>query len=96
MVYGADHFKYEGKEAPARLLQKLETAGIPIKWVSEDIRAKGLFDITTDRVPLISSPLRKFRPILIQLLVPSAKALYFDLVASIRNVQKPGKKSTRL
>jgi hypothetical protein len=42
MVYGADQFKYEGKEAPARLLQKLETAGIPTKWVSEDVRAKGL------------------------------------------------------
>jgi hypothetical protein len=49
MVYGADQFKYEGKEAPAHLLQKLETAGIPTKWVSEDVRAKELFDITTDR-----------------------------------------------
>jgi hypothetical protein len=57
MVYGADQFKYEGKEAPAHLLQKLETAGIPTKWVSEDVRAKELFDITTDRVPLINIPL---------------------------------------
>ena len=65
-IYGADQFKYEGKEAPARLLQKLETAGIPTKWVSEDVRAKELFDITTDRVSLIS--------------IHSAKGLDFDLV----------------
>ena len=57
VYYGADHLKYEGKETPARLLQKLETAGIPTKWVSEDVRAKELFDITTDRLPLISIPL---------------------------------------
>jgi hypothetical protein len=56
-IYGADQFKYEGKEAPIRLLQKLETAGIPTKWVSEDVRAKELFDITIDRVSLISIPL---------------------------------------
>ena len=66
MVYGADQFKYEGKEAPAHLLQKLETAGIPTKWVSEDVRAKELFDITTDRVSLIS--------------IHSAKGLDFYLV----------------
>jgi hypothetical protein len=56
-IYGADEFKYVGKETSARLLQKLETAGIPTKWVSEDVRAKQLFDITTDRVPLLSIPL---------------------------------------
>jgi superfamily I DNA/RNA helicase len=65
-IYGADQFKYEGNEAPARLFQKLETAGIPTKWVSEDVRAKELFDITTDRVSLIS--------------IHSAKGLDFDLV----------------
>jgi len=41
-------------------------AGIPTKWVSEDVRAKELFDITTDRVSLIS--------------IHSAKGLDFDLV----------------
>ena len=66
-IYEADQFKYEGKGAAARLFQKLETAGIPTKWVSEDVRAKELFDITTDRVPFISIPLGKFRPIFIQL-----------------------------
>jgi superfamily I DNA and RNA helicase len=65
-VYGADRFQYQGKEAPSRLYQKLETAGIPTKWVSEDVRAKELFDITTDRVSLIS--------------IHSAKGLDFDLV----------------
>jgi hypothetical protein len=65
-VYGADRFQYQGKEAPSRLYQRLETAGIPTKWVSEDVRAKEIFDITTDRVSLIS--------------IHSAKGLDFDLV----------------
>jgi superfamily I DNA/RNA helicase len=65
-IYATDHFKYEGKEAPVRLPQKLETAGIPTKWVSEDVRAKELFGITTDRVSLIS--------------IHSAKGLDFDPV----------------
>ena len=42
------------------------SAFIPTKWVSEDVRAKELFDITTDRVALIS--------------IHSAKGLDFDLV----------------
>ena len=59
-------FKYQGKEVPGRLLKKLESAGIPTNWVSQDVRAKELFDITTDRVSLIS--------------IHSAKGLDFDLV----------------
>ena len=44
----------------------LEGAGIPVKWVSQDVRAKESFDVTTDRVALVS--------------IHSAKGLDFDLV----------------
>lgn len=65
-VYGPEGFRYERKEFPGQILKKLESAGIPTNWVSQDIRAKELFDITTDRVSLIS--------------IHSAKGLDFDLV----------------
>jgi superfamily I DNA/RNA helicase len=65
-VYGPESFRYQDKEIPKRVLKNLERAGIPTKWVSEDVRAKELFDITTDRVALIS--------------IHSAKGLDFDLV----------------
>jgi superfamily I DNA/RNA helicase len=65
-VYSPEGFKYQGKEIPVQLLKKLESAGIPTNWVSQDVRAKELFDITTDRVSLIS--------------IHSAKGLDFDLV----------------
>ncbi len=65
-LYSHDGFKYQGKEIPRQLLKKLESAGIPVNWVSQDVRAKELFDITTDRVSLIS--------------IHSAKGLDFDLV----------------
>jgi hypothetical protein len=64
--YGPEGFSYKGKEVPLNIFRKLESAGIPTKWVSQDIRAKELFDITTDRVSLIS--------------IHSAKGLDFDLV----------------
>jgi hypothetical protein len=65
-TYNAEGFKYQDKEVPRQLLKKLESAGIPANWVSQDVRAKELFDITTDRVSLIS--------------IHSAKGLDFDLV----------------
>lgn len=65
-VYGPEGFQYGGRELPRRLQQRLQAAGIPVKWVSEDLRAKELFDITTDRVSLVS--------------IHSAKGLDFDLV----------------
>ena len=64
--YGPQGFQYAGKEAPRRILRDLERAAIPVKWVSEDVRAKEMFDVTTDRVSLIS--------------IHSAKGLDFDLV----------------
>jgi hypothetical protein len=65
-VYGPETFTYDTRELPQRLLGKMEAAGIPTKWVSRDVRAKEDFDITTDRVSLVS--------------VHSAKGLDFDLV----------------
>jgi hypothetical protein len=65
-VYSPDGFKYQDKEIPRKLLRKLESAGIPTYWVSQDIRSKELFDITTDRVSLVS--------------IHSVKGLDFDLV----------------
>jgi hypothetical protein len=65
-VYEAEGFRYDDRNLPRRLLQRLEGAGIPTKWVSQDLRAKEMFDITTDRVSLVS--------------IHSAKGLDFDLV----------------
>ncbi|MGC1404421.1 MAG: 3'-5' exonuclease, partial [Thermodesulfobacteriota bacterium] len=65
-LYGPEGFSYQGKEVPRRILKKLESAGIPVNWVSQNVRSKELFDITTDRVSLIS--------------IHSAKGLDFDLV----------------
>jgi hypothetical protein len=64
--YGSETFSYGDREHPRRIRKKLEQAGVPVKWVSEDVRAKEMFDITTDRVSLIS--------------IHSAKGLDFDLV----------------
>ena len=49
-----------------RIVKKLETSGIPAFWVSQDVRSKEMYDITTDRVSLIS--------------IHSSKGLDFDLV----------------
>jgi hypothetical protein len=65
-VYSPETFEYGPRELPRRLQSKLEASGIPAKWVSRDVRAKEDFDITTDRVSLIS--------------IHSAKGLDFDLV----------------
>jgi ATP-dependent exoDNAse (exonuclease V) beta subunit len=49
-----------------RLIRSLEGAGIPATWVSQDVRSKEMYDVTTDRVSLIS--------------IHSSKGLDFDLV----------------
>ena len=48
------------------ILKKLEIDGIPVKWVSQDAKTKETFDVTTDKVSLIS--------------IHSSKGLDFDLV----------------
>jgi superfamily I DNA/RNA helicase len=65
-VYGPSRFAYDNRALPMRMLNKLETSGIPAVWVSQDVRSKEMYDITTDRVSLIS--------------IHSAKGLDFDLV----------------
>ena len=65
-VYSPEGFVRGNRRVPHHLLELLEGAGIPTKWVSQDLRAKEMFDITTDRVSLIS--------------IHSAKGLDFDLV----------------
>jgi superfamily I DNA/RNA helicase len=65
-VYGPDRFAYDNRALPMRMLKRLEDEGIPATWVSQDVRSKELFDVTTDRVSVIS--------------IHSAKGLDFDLV----------------
>ncbi|MCJ7595468.1 MAG: AAA family ATPase, partial [Desulfobacterales bacterium] len=65
-VYGPGRFAYDNRALPMRILNKLQISGIPAVWVSQDVRSKELYDITTDRVSLIS--------------IHSAKGLDFDLV----------------
>jgi len=65
-VYGPSMFAYDNRALPMRILKELETSGIPSSWVSQDVRSKEMYDITTDRVSLIS--------------IHSAKGLDFDLV----------------
>ena len=65
-VYGSDLFAYDNRELPMRTLNKLKSTGIPSAWVSQDVRSKEMYDITTDRVSLIS--------------IHSSKGLDFDLV----------------
>jgi len=65
-VYGGEGFAYDNRALPMRLLRRLDEAGIPATWVSQDVRAKEMFDVTTDRVSLIS--------------IHSSKGLDFELV----------------
>jgi len=65
-TYGSESFAYDRRDFPNRLRRRLEESGIPVKWISEDVRAKEMFDITTDRVSLVS--------------IHSSKGLDFDLV----------------
>ena len=64
--YTPERFSYDNRALPMRILKKLEGSGIPSIWVSQDVRSKEMFDVTTDRVSLIS--------------VHSSKGLDFDLV----------------
>ncbi|MFC1868955.1 DEAD/DEAH box helicase [Thermodesulfobacteriota bacterium] len=65
-VYGPDRFTYDNRALPMQILNRLESFGIPTTWVSRDVRAKEMYDITTERVSLIS--------------IHSSKGLDFDLV----------------
>jgi superfamily I DNA and RNA helicase len=65
-VYGWARFSYDNRALPMRLLRSLEASDIPTTWVSQDVRSKEMYDITTDRVSLIS--------------IHSSKGLDFDLV----------------
>lgn len=65
-VYGPSNFAYDNRALPMRILKNLGASGIPVVWVSQDVRSKEMYDITTDRVSLIS--------------IHSAKGLDFDLV----------------
>ena len=65
-VYGSEQFSYDNRALPMRILTRLESSGIPVTWVSQDVRAKEMFDVATDRVSLIS--------------IHSSKGLDFDLV----------------
>jgi hypothetical protein len=65
-VYGSDKFSYDNRALPMRLHRRLEASGIPTTWVSQDVRSKEMYDVTTDRVSLIS--------------IHSSKGLDFDLV----------------
>jgi len=65
-IYGPSRFTYDNRALPMRILNKLDTSGVPAFWVSQDARSKEMYDITTDRVSLIS--------------IHSSKGLDFDLV----------------
>jgi hypothetical protein len=65
-VYVSDRFSYDNRALPMRLLRGFEHSGIPATWVSQDVRSKEMYDVTTDRVSLIS--------------IHSSKGLDFDLV----------------
>jgi len=59
-------FAYGSRARAERMKECLEAAGIPVEWVSESVHSKKSFDITTDRISLLS--------------VHSAKGIDFDLV----------------
>ncbi|MCG3135465.1 MAG: hypothetical protein HMLKMBBP_03121 [Planctomycetes bacterium] len=61
-----DDFVYGASHLPEQIVAELAAAGIAARWISEDVRAKQLYDPTTDSVAVIS--------------VHSAKGLEWDLV----------------
>lgn len=65
-IYRPERFDYDNRAFPMRILERLTGSGIPTVWVSRDVRAKETFDISGDRISLIS--------------IHSAKGLDFDLV----------------
>jgi len=64
--YTAEGFRYDARDLPRMILARMEAASIITNWVSQDVRSKEMFDITTDRVSLLS--------------IHSSKGLDFDLV----------------
>lgn len=78
-VYSSEGFAYDNRALPMRLLRRLDEAGIPATWVSQDVRAKEVFDATTDRVSVIS--------------IHSSKGLDFELVylVGLDRIRGPGK-----
>jgi hypothetical protein len=80
-VYGPSRFAYDNRALPMRILRNLETSGIPTAWVSQDVRSKEMYDITTDRVSLIS--------------IHSSKGLDFDLVYLVGTDHIHGTDETR-
>jgi len=65
-IYGRERFAYDNRALPMGIFKKMERAGIPVQWVSQDVKTKEMFDVTSDRVSLIS--------------IHSSKGLDFDLV----------------
>ncbi len=65
-VYGQDRFTYDNRALPMRVLNSLESYGIPASWISRDARTKEMYDVTADRVSVVS--------------IHSSKGLDFDLV----------------
>jgi hypothetical protein len=43
-VYGPSRFAYDNRTLPMRILNRLEVSGIPATWVSQDVRAKEMYD----------------------------------------------------
>ena len=65
-IYGPEQFAYDNRALPMGIFKKLEDALIPTQWVSQDVGTKESFDVTTDKVSIIS--------------IHSSKGLDFDLV----------------
>jgi hypothetical protein len=65
-IYGSAQFAYDNRALPMGIFKQLEDAGIPAQWVSQDVGTKESFDVTTDKISLIS--------------IHSSKGLDFDLV----------------
>ena len=80
-VYGPSRFAYDDRALPVRILKKLEASGIPASWISQDARSKEMYDITTDRVSVIS--------------IHSSKGLDFDLVYLVGIDHIPLTKATK-
>ena len=82
-IYGSEQFAYDNRALPMGIFKKLESAGIPTQWVSQDVGTKESFDVTNDRVSLIS--------------IHSSKGLDFDLVYLVGvdhiNLMRPLKKN---
>lgn len=52
--YEGDGFTYARRGLPERILESLESLGIPVLWASRNVAVKESFDNTADRLTLIS------------------------------------------